>query len=154
MPRLVVPRYATSARFAAENIQDIPPDKFADRLVKYVPVESMTLYAFTDKLVIAHYGITDKGILTGAPADAAFHILPLFLFLLGLIGTPIYLHNRRMANQPWKMHAVISTLAFCCWVYTLGGSWILIQHWYQPWLAGMVAPVFTFIAGAFEPKAT
>jgi hypothetical protein len=154
MPRLVVPQHAAAGRFAGATLTDVPPDKFADRLVKYVPVESVTLYALTDKLVIAHYGITQTGAVTGAPADAVFYIVPWVLFLLGLVGTPIYLYRRRMADQPWVMHASISTLAFCCWVYTLGGSLILIHHWYHPVLAGIAAPVFTFIAGAFEPKAT
>jgi hypothetical protein len=50
------------------------------------------------------------------------------------------------------MNAVISTLAFCFWVYTLGGSLILTHHWYNVVLAGIAAPVFTFVAGWFEPK--
>ena len=36
MARLVVPRHAGTGRFAAENISDVPPDKYKDRLVKYI----------------------------------------------------------------------------------------------------------------------
>jgi hypothetical protein len=50
------------------------------------------------------------------------------------------------------MHAVISTIAFGLWAYTLGGSLILIYHLYYVVLAGIAAPVFTFVAGWFEPK--
>jgi uncharacterized membrane protein YhaH (DUF805 family) len=154
MPRLVVPKHAAAGRFAAESLEEIPPDKYADRLVKYVPIESVTLYTVTDKMVIAFYGISQAGTLNGAPADSVLHIVPWLLFLLGLFGTPIYLYKRKLADQPWRMHAAISTLAFCCWVYTLGGSLILLHHWYHVVLAGIAAPVFTFVAGAFEPKAT
>lgn len=153
MPRLVVPRNAASGKFAAANLNDVPPDKYAERLVKYVPVEAVTLYALTDKMVIAFYGISQTGGTNGAPVDWAFHAVPWVLFLLGLVGTPIYLYKRRLAKQPWVMHATISTLAFCCWVYTLGGSLVLIHHWYHALIAGIAAPVFTFVAGAFEPKA-
>jgi hypothetical protein len=50
------------------------------------------------------------------------------------------------------MNAIISTLAFCFWAYTLDGSLVLIHHWYHVVLAGVTAPVFTFVAGWFEPK--
>ena len=53
MPRLVVPPEAGAGRFATQHLSDIPPDKYKDRLVKYIPGESIALYAVTDKLLIA-----------------------------------------------------------------------------------------------------
>jgi len=126
MPRLVIPEHAGVGRFAAKTVTDVPKDEYKDRLVKYIPAESVALYTFTDKLLIGYYGIDGSGVARGAP------------------GLP---------NQPWKMHAGISTLAFCFWVYTLGGSLILIHHWYHVVLAALAAPVFTFVAGWFEPRA-
>jgi hypothetical protein len=153
MARLVVPKFPGTGRVAAENIGDLPPDKYKDRLVKYIPAESVALYAFTDKLLIAYYGINDLGAATKMAADAALPIISWGLFLLGLVGTPIYLYKQRLSGQPWKLNAAISTVAFALWVYTLGGSVILIHHWYHVLVAGISAPVFTFIAGWFEPKA-
>lgn len=152
MPRLVVPGHAGVGRFAATDITDLPKDVYKDRLVKYIPAESVALYTFTDKLLVAYYGVDATGIATRAPADSALTIISWVLFLLGLVGTPIYLYRQRLANQPWKLHATISTFAFCCWVYTLGGSLILIHHWYHVVVAGIAAPIFTFVAGWFEPK--
>ena len=152
MPRLVVPQYSGKARFAAQDITDVPPDTYKDRLVKYIPAESIALYAFTDKLVISYYGIDAAGVATRVSPDWALHVLSWGLFLLGLFGTPIYLYKQRLKGQPWKLNAALSTLAFALWAYTLGGSLILIHHWYHVLFAGIAAPVFTFVAGWFEPK--
>lgn len=152
MARLVVPSTG-SANFAADSIENVPPDKYKDRLVKYIPAESIALYTFTDKLVIAFYGINADGIAAKNPADWLLSYAPWGLFLLGLVGTPIYIYRQRLAKQPWVLNAVIATIAFPLWVYTLGGSVVLIHHWYHVLLAGIAAPVFTFIAGIFEPKA-
>lgn len=154
MPRLVIPQHPSAGRFAGNNLEQNPPDKFADRLVKYVPIESVTLYTLTDKLVAHHYCI---GQITNcknpAPHDPMFMVLPWFLFLLGLVGTPFYLYRSRVPKQPWIVHAVISTVAFCLWVYTLGGTIVLIHEgWYIPLLASILAPVFTYVAGIVEPK--
>jgi hypothetical protein len=152
MPRLVVPARPGVGGFASADIGSFPKDTYKDRLVKYIPAESLALYTFTDKLLIGYYGIDATGAATRAPADAVLAIAPWALFLLGVIGTPIYLYRQRLQNQPWKMNAIISTLAFCFWAYTLDGSLVLIHHWYHVVLAGITAPVFTFVAGWFEPK--
>jgi hypothetical protein len=152
MPRLVVPLNAAKGRFAAASVAQVPNDDYTDRLVKYIPGESVALYTFTDKLLIAYYGIDAGGAATRVPPDWVLSFAPLMLLLLGLVGTPIYLRNQRLPGQPWKLHATLSAIAFVLWAYSLGGSFFLIHHWYHAVLAGLAAPVFTFIAGAFEPK--
>ena len=74
------------------------------------------------------------------------------LFILGLVGTPIYLYRQRLSGQTWELNAALSTIAFALWAYTLGRSLVLIHHWYHVLLAGIAAPIFTFVAGWFEPK--
>jgi len=152
MPRLVVPSHPARGRFAAETVSDVPRDEYKDRLVKYIPAESIALYTFADKLVVAYYGIDAAGHATRVPADLVFSIAPWVLFLLGLVGTPIYLYRQRLSDQPWELHAALSTIAFILWAYTLGGSLILVLQCYHVVVAGIAAPVFTFIAGWFEPK--
>jgi len=88
------------------------------------------------------------------PADLILKVVSWGLLLLGMVGTPIYLRKQRLPGQPWVVNAIISTIAFALWVYTLGGSVILIHHWYNVVLAGIAAPIFTFVAGMFEPKAS
>jgi hypothetical protein len=133
-------------------VAHLPGDNYSDRLVKYIPAESVALYTFTDKLFTAYYGINDAGSPTRMPADMLFDVLPWALFLLGVIGTPIYLYRSKLPGQPWKAHLLISTCAFVLWAYTLNGSIFLIHHWYNVLIAGLAAPVFTFVAGWFEPR--
>ena len=154
MARLVIPRSPASGQLAGTvSVRDLPPDSYKDRLVKYIPAESIALYTFADKLVISHYGIDATGAITGAPADGLLTVVAPLLFFLGLVGTPAYLWRQRLSRQPWKLHALISTIAFAVWAYTLGGSWFLVHHWYHSLIAALSAPIFTFVAGAIEPQA-
>jgi hypothetical protein len=152
MPRLVVPTTVGRGQFASRSIADLPPDDYKDRLIKYIPAEAVALFAFVDKALIGYYGINDAGVPISRPADALLTWLPVVFLLLGLIGTPVYLYRQKLPDQPWKVHAIISTVAFLFWAYTLGGSVFLINAWYNDLLAAIVAPVFTFLAGMFEPR--
>ncbi|NNM72071.1 hypothetical protein [Enterovirga aerilata] len=150
MPRLVVPRSATSGNLAAASVEDQPADDYSSRLVKYIPAESVAFFACVDKLIASHFGIGNTASTTAATSSGAF-ALSLIVFLLGLVGTPLYLWRRRLPRQPWMLNAGIATIAFVLWAYTLGGSLFLLLGWYQVFLAGLFAPIFTFVAGFFEP---
>jgi hypothetical protein len=152
MPRLAIPFVTGTARLSAETTDGLPGDDYKDRLVKYIPAESVALYTFTDKLVTAYYGINELGSPTRVAPDVWFGILPWALFVLGVVGTPIYLRRQKLRGQPWKAHVVISTVAFILWAYTLNGSLFLVNQWYHVLLASLAAPVFTFVAGWFDPR--
>jgi hypothetical protein len=152
MPRLVIPKHATKGHFAAESIDDQPGDKYNDRLIKYIPAESIAFYTFVDKLLSGYYGLNDKGEPTKTAADWLFATAPITLLLVGMAGTFAYMWTRRLSNQPWAMHAIISTIAFALWAYTLEGSFFAVHQWYHVLLAAFLVPGFTFLAGAFEPK--
>lgn len=150
MPRLAIPYVPGIGRPA--STAGLPGDDYKDRLVKYIPGEAVALYAFTDKLFTAYYGINEAGAPTRVEADVLFNVLPWVLFVLGIIGTPIYLYRQKLTGQPWKMNAFLATIAFILWAYTLDGSLFLIHHWYNVLLAGLLAPIFTFVAGMIEPR--
>jgi hypothetical protein len=152
MSRLVVPEEFGKGHFASDKVEDHPPDEYTERLLKYIPAESVSLFAFVDKALTAYYGLDSGGGSTARPPDGVLTVLPAFLILLGLVGTPIYLYNQRKDNQPWKLHAVLATIAFGLWAYTLGGSFFILNQWYHPLLAAIAAPVFTFVAGMFRPN--
>jgi hypothetical protein len=59
MPRLAIPYVPGIGRPA--STAGLPADDYKDRLVKYIPGESVALYAFTDKLFTAYYGINEGG---------------------------------------------------------------------------------------------
>src|SRR5437016_1452964 len=98
MPRLVIPPHPMKGRIAATTVADAPTDGYRERLVKYIPAESVALYTFTDKLVVSFYGINSAGV-AKVQADWVLNFAPWALFLLGLIGTPIYLYRQRLPGQ-------------------------------------------------------
>jgi hypothetical protein len=98
MPRLVIPAHPIKGRLAAKTIAEVPTDGYKDRLVKYIPAESIAMYTFADKLLISHYGINAAGVATSVPADSVLRVSAWALFLLGLIGTPIYTGNAFQIN--------------------------------------------------------
>lgn len=144
MPRLVVPKDPSVGRFAAQNLKQAQADDYKDRLVKYIPIESVAVYTFTDKLVATYY--------QNQQVDLLLAVLAWGLFLLALIGTPFYLKKQRLPGQPWGLHATLSTIAFALWAYTMDGTLFAMYHLYNTLLAALLAPIFTFVAGIFEPK--
>jgi hypothetical protein len=150
MARLVIPPSADNGHFAEAGAKDLPADGYIDRLVKYLPAESVAFYAGIDKVFSSHFGIDSTAPTAPNVPEAAF-IGAITFFILGVIGTPIYLWRRRLRGQPWVMNVVISTVAFVLWAYTLGGSLFVITGLYSVFIAGLLAPIFTFVAGWFEP---
>ena len=150
MARLVIPRSTTNGHFADAGAKDRPSDGYGDRLVKYLPTESVAFYAGIDKVVSSHFGV-DSTASTVSNTSTAALICAIAFFVLGIIGTPFYLWRRRLPDQPWAMNVVISTVAFVLWAYTLGGSLFVITGLYSVFVAGLLAPIFTFVAGWFEP---
>jgi hypothetical protein len=153
MSRLVIPKTVGRGQLATEDVDRLPKDEYKDRLVKYIPAESVAFYTFVDKFLNAYYGIDADGNATKNLADAGLIPFLSWLFvILGLVGTPLYLYKQRKDKQPWGLHAFLSTLAFPFWSYTLAGTLFLTHHWYKAILAAVAAPVFTFVAGILEPK--
>ena len=149
MPRLVVPKDITKGKLESRTIDTVPADDYKDRLVKYIPAESVAFYALADKLVASHYNL--EGSTHATPVPAAAIALSWLIFGIGVIGTPLYLRRQKLPGQPWKLHAGISTVAFVLWAYTLSGTVFLIYGWYSVFMAGLLAPIFTFVAGFIEP---
>jgi len=156
MSRLVIPTPASAPPIEgnlAKKATDQAADKYLDRLVKYIPAETVAFYTFTDKIVTGYYGIHSAGEATRG-ADGLFHYVPWFLILICLVGTPAYLKIQQSDNLPWRMQALISTVAFACWEYALHGSAFIISHLYNDLAAALAAPIFTFAAGAYKPTVT
>jgi hypothetical protein len=152
MPRLAVP-YIPRVVGTAQPVGTAPPpgDNYSDRLVKYLPAESIAFYTATDKLFGAFYGLDSTGTASRAP-DIWFSILPSALFILGVVGTFVYLYARKLRGQPWMVNVFVGTIAFALWAYTLDGSLFRIHHWYSDFAAALMAPTFTFAVAAISPR--
>ncbi|MEJ1938818.1 hypothetical protein WDZ92_52140 [Nostoc sp. NIES-2111] len=151
MARLVIPKSTSNAAFASARAEKLPPDTYTDRVVKYIPAESVTFFVLVDKVLIAYFGI-DKAEIESASLPTFVFFLSGAFILLGLILTPVYLRRRALPGQPWTLHASISAIAFVIWTYTLSGSFFLLMGWHNAFVSAILAPLFTYVAAAFEPS--
>lgn len=152
MARLVVPRPITGQFAAQPLLAQAQPDGYVERLVKYIPAESVAFYLCVDRIISSHFDLNFSIDATSLLPNAQLVLCSWTVFCLALVGTPLYLWKRRLEHQPWKLHATLSTIAFVLWAYSLGGSIFLIYGVHSFLIAGLVAPIFTFIAGLFEPE--
>jgi len=107
----------------------IKPDDYTTKLIKYIPSEVVALY------------ITLYGIASAAKEDIAFEIITWLIFVIGILGTVLYLW--RMAKVTDWTQIAISTAAFVVWVFALGGPFLSFS-WYQPIYGALLLPVYTF----------
>jgi hypothetical protein len=125
----------TSRSNANPQLEGTPaPDRYRDRLFKYIPGEVITLYLGLSAIVAA--------------AENSSGFMPWLIFLVGLIGTPFYL--RFMQEVRSAVQLGVSTLAFVVWVFALGGPF---TQWagYEPVYGAVLLPVFTFFVAVIPP---
>jgi hypothetical protein len=115
--------------------QDDEPDKYVDRLVKYIPAEVVALYIFLD------------GAIQGAPQNVPRGVLLWTVFVLLLGGTWLYL--KRVQHVAKRTQLVMSTVAFAVWVFYLGGPFTLVPG-YDRFYGTLILPLYTFGIGLVE----
>lgn len=123
-------------------------DNYGDRLVKYVPIESVAVYLGLNLLLLNAYPLTPEGV---RDLDPRFFWLAWIMWGVILLGTPVYLRKQRKGNQPWVLNAVIGTAAFIAWSYSIGGGIWVGAGLFDALVAACIAPLFTFVAPAFSP---
>ena len=167
---------------AGEREVTVGGDNYQDRIAKYIPGEVIAGYMTLDRTLVpskeafaeAANKLKDKipkpGQLSEAVASAgtdpniqlAIHnAKPLLLLAIGLVFTPLYIWNLARtaeAGAPWRMQAVISTLAFLVWAYAIQGSAFVVGPGansyavYDGGNASALVILFTLLSGVFGPK--
>ncbi|MHB8165116.1 MAG: hypothetical protein ACYDDV_12400 [Methanoregula sp.] len=112
---------------------DTPNDTYRERLIKYVPVESIALF-------VAIYGIAYY--LSGT--ESWFPVIARWILILGFLGTVLYL---------WKVERVtdlvqlgISAIGFLIWTCALGVIAVTSLPFYNAIVAGLLLVAFVFLA--------
>lgn len=161
MGRTVNPGVSETSRRA--RVEDTPPsdEKYSDRLVKYVPTESVAAYLATNTLIVSFYGIGLDG--TVARPDGQELIWSGVAFFALLIGTPIYIWIRRTrpdsdASSDDKarlqkaaiLNVALATIAFGIWALGIGGAFFVLVGWYSPVPAAVLPILATFGFAAFR----
>jgi hypothetical protein len=113
--------------------QGIPDDSYRERLIKYIPSETITLF-------IAVYGITYY--LSGS--EDWYPLMARWILIAGILGTLLYL---------WQVEGVIdlvqlslSTIGFVIWACALGVVTVASLPLYNAMLAGVLLVVWVFFA--------
>ena len=117
------------AKISKEEGEQIKPDNYLTKLIKYIPSEIVALY------------ITLLGIATTAKTEIAFELITWLIFLIGIIGTLLYLWRIEKVTN-W-LQLSISTIAFVIWAFALGGPFANLS-WYHPVYGALILPVYTF----------
>jgi hypothetical protein len=112
------------------------PDRYQDRLIKYIPADVIAVY-----LCIA-------GILKTANGHAQVHVIEWIIFLILVPGTVFYL--RRVARVTKWQQIAISVVAFVVWVFSIGGPFTQLG-WYDPVYGAVLLPLYTFLVPVFQP---
>ena len=113
--------------------ENIHYDSYRERLIKYIPVETIALF-------IVVYGITYY--VSGT--EAWYPVMARWILIAGIIGTVIWL---------WKIEGVhdvvqlgISTVGFVIWVCALGVVTIESLPFYNAIAAGLLLAAYVFLA--------
>jgi len=111
----------------------VRPDTYRERLVKYVPVESIALY------------ITVYGICSYVLGNSGwFSVLARWILIAGIVGTWLWLWKIENIHSPVQL--VISTAGFVVWVLALGVPPFADLPFYNQILFSLLLPVWIFLS--------
>jgi hypothetical protein len=127
-------------RREAEEVTRAAPwqgvDNYTDRLLKYIPAESVALY------------LTLQGIVLSGVEGPAQKFWLWIIFGIGVFGTSLYLWRIQQVSK--RMQLAVSTAAFGVWVFALGGAFASLS-WYEPFIGSLALVVFTFFVPLISP---
>ncbi len=115
-----------------------PPDDYADKLVKLIPVEVIGVY------------VSMQAILEGA--KLVHPPVPWLVYGFGIFATWFFLRFSLKVSDRW--HLLLAMLAFAIWAFSLGGPFEQFQ-WYVDagsTYAGLLVAGYTFIAPLLLPE--
>jgi hypothetical protein len=111
--------------------QGIPDDSYRERLVKYIPVETIALF-------IAAYGITYY--LSGS--EVWYPLMARWILIAGIIGTMLYLWQAEGVTD--LVQLAISAIGFVVWASALGVVTVASLPLYNAVVAGVLLILWVF----------
>lgn len=109
----------------------IPDDSYRERLIKYIPSETIALF-------IAVYGITFY--LSGS--ETWYPIMARWILIAGILGTMLYLFRAEGVSDPLQL--AISTIGFILWACALGIVTVASLPYYNAIIAAVFLLVWVF----------
>jgi hypothetical protein len=115
----------------------IPDDSYRERLLKYIPVETIALF-------IAVYGTTYY--ISGS--EAWYPLMARWILVAGILGTMLYLWQADGVTD--LVQLAISTIGFVIWVCALGVVTVASLPYYNAVVAAVFLVVWVFGAPFIE----
>ncbi|WP_139812064.1 hypothetical protein [Ensifer aridi] len=114
-------------------------DKYADRVIKYIPTEIVSLYLFVSHIIKAY-----------SSADDPHFYVWFVVFAALLVSVPMHLWRTGVTSVA---QFIISTIAFVVWVFVLPNPIDAVApvHSDLSLYRAITLPLFTFAVGFFEP---
>jgi hypothetical protein len=109
----------------------IPDDSYRERLIKYIPAETLALF-------VAAYGITYY--LSGS--QAWYLLMARWILIAGILGTVLYLWQVEEVTDIVQL--AITTLGFVIWTGALGVITVATLPFYNAVVAGVLLVVWVF----------
>ncbi|MFM2479711.1 hypothetical protein [Celerinatantimonas sp. MCCC 1A17872] len=134
MTRSIIPSPRYQAKGSAPR--DAASDRYNDRLVKYIPAESVVLYQ-TINSVLASSGMQGQPI----------HWIIFFVILIANFE-----YMRKVLSIKMPSQLLISSISFIIWAVSFGQPFLSLS-WWQPVYGALILPLFTFIVPIYAPKA-
>jgi hypothetical protein len=113
--------------------ENTPNDSYRERLVKYVPVETLALF-------IAVYGITYY--LSGS--EEWYPLMARWILIAGILGTVLYLWQAEGVADIVQL--AISTIGFVLWACALGVVTVTSLSYYNAIIAAALLVIWVFFA--------
>ena len=111
--------------------EGIPEDSYRERLIKYIPVETIALF-------IAVYGITYY--LSGS--EIWYPLMARWILIAGILGTVLYLWQVEGVTDVIQL--AISIAGFVVWTGALGVITVASLPYYNAVVAGVLLIVYVF----------
>ncbi|WGW05514.1 hypothetical protein [Tropicibacter oceani] len=140
------------------NLQDVhkaardanSTQTYIDRVRNYIPLEVIAFFIFCNAMI--DNGEAPQLLWSGSASPDDF--VAVATVLVSLVGVVIYVKTaaERADTGTWKLHAVVSCLAFLVWAYAIGAEALPVLGIPQvPSVSGLLLGTFTLFSGLVVP---
>jgi hypothetical protein len=112
-----------------------PRQEYLEKVAKLIPAEIVAAYT------------TVNGFVEAIKPPEWHWVLYIVVFILGVIGTFVYMRWQADKTKPHLPHVIVSTVAFVVWAYATAGEHLLSAPYYQAPIASIVLVIFTLVSG-------
>ncbi|MDB9322326.1 hypothetical protein PN483_10345 [Nodularia spumigena CS-591/04] len=134
-------RRIITTRYQSLKGEEIPPDSYLDRIIKYIPAD------------IVGGWIAITGLINSSEQNVRTDILLWIGFVAGIVLTALWtLKQTSLSNKKLAItQTLVSTISFAVWVFALGGPFVNLEF-YRPLYGSLLLIFYNLSIGLIIPK--